>query len=161
VYLVPSPKSKMINVRLTPSVHDDFKIACDLRGVSMSSAMHQFVVRTIREEKEREPKAFRVQRALPVTEPINKVVAHISPGQQQKQAAEDPKEEVRKRFIQQQEIEELQRRLKPRKMGDRRIKGNVEPIPDEQVRFVPHLGELTDETSKAKQKPAKKKAGGR
>lgn len=53
-----SPKVRMVNVRLTPQVHEAFKIACDLRGVSMSSLMHQFVVRTIREEKELEPKAF-------------------------------------------------------------------------------------------------------
>lgn len=55
---VASPKTKMINVRLVPRVHDDFKIACDLKGVSMSSLMHQFVVKTIREEKERDPQAF-------------------------------------------------------------------------------------------------------
>lgn len=55
---VASPKEKMVNVRLTPAVHDQFKIACDLRGVSMSSLLHQFIVRTIREERELEPKAF-------------------------------------------------------------------------------------------------------
>lgn len=53
-----SPKVKMINVRLTPEVHDAFKIACDLRGVSMSSFLHQTIVKTIREEKEREPHVF-------------------------------------------------------------------------------------------------------
>jgi antitoxin component of RelBE/YafQ-DinJ toxin-antitoxin module len=55
---VVSPKEKMINVRLTPAVHDQFKVACDLRGVSMSSLLHQFIVRTIREEKTLEPDAF-------------------------------------------------------------------------------------------------------
>lgn len=59
VYFVATPKVKMINVRLKPSVHDEFKIACELRGASMSSLMHQFIVRTIREEKDREPQAFR------------------------------------------------------------------------------------------------------
>lgn len=53
-----SPKVKMINVRLKPDTHDEFKIACELRGGSMSSLMHQFIVRTIREEKERDPRAF-------------------------------------------------------------------------------------------------------
>lgn len=56
--IVASPKVKMINVRLKPNTHDEFKIACELRGGSMSSIMHQFIVRTIREEKEREPRAF-------------------------------------------------------------------------------------------------------
>ena len=55
---VASPKIKMINVRLTPEVHDAFKIACNLRGASMSSFLHQTIVRTIREEREREPQAF-------------------------------------------------------------------------------------------------------
>lgn len=51
-------KVKMINVRLSPTVHDQFKIACELRGASMSSLLHQFIVRTIREERELEPHAF-------------------------------------------------------------------------------------------------------
>lgn len=56
---VASSKEKMVNVRLSPVVHEQFKIACELRGVSMSSILHQFIVRTIREERELEPKAFR------------------------------------------------------------------------------------------------------
>lgn len=59
--LVASPKVKMINVRLKPETHDEFKIACELRGGSMSSIMHQFIVRTIREEKERDPRAFIIE----------------------------------------------------------------------------------------------------
>jgi hypothetical protein len=58
VYFVASPKEKMINVRLEPSIHEDFKIACSLRGVSMSSLLHQFIFRVIREEKEIAPRAF-------------------------------------------------------------------------------------------------------
>lgn len=64
-----SPKVKMINVRLKPSVHDDFKTAADLRGASMSSLMHQFIVKTIREEKEREPGAFRESIKIILSEP--------------------------------------------------------------------------------------------
>lgn len=56
--VMASPKVRMINVRLAPDKHDDFKLACELRGGSMSSILHQFIVRTIREEKERDPKAF-------------------------------------------------------------------------------------------------------
>lgn len=56
---VSSRKERMINVRLSSVVHDQFKIACRLRGGSMSSILHQFIVRTIREERELEPNAFR------------------------------------------------------------------------------------------------------
>lgn len=56
--LVAKPKVKMINLRLSEDTHDAFKIACELRGASMSSLLHQFVVKTIREEKELDPKAF-------------------------------------------------------------------------------------------------------
>jgi hypothetical protein len=55
---VATPKTRMVNVRLTEKVHEDFKIACELRGGSMSSLLYQFIVRTIREEREMEPKAF-------------------------------------------------------------------------------------------------------
>jgi hypothetical protein len=58
VLAMASPKVKMINVRLKPDTHDDFKIACELRGGSMSSILHQFIVRTIREEKEMSPRSF-------------------------------------------------------------------------------------------------------
>lgn len=56
--LVASSKEKMVNVRLRPETHEEFKIACELRGGSMSSILHQFIVRTIREEKELSPKVF-------------------------------------------------------------------------------------------------------
>ena len=51
-------KKEMVNVRLKPETHAEFKIACELRGVSMSSLMHQFIVQIIRSEKERDPIAF-------------------------------------------------------------------------------------------------------
>lgn len=56
--VMASPKVKMVNVRLTPSVHEAFRIAAELRGASMSSLLHQFIVRTIREERELDPRAF-------------------------------------------------------------------------------------------------------
>lgn len=52
-------KERMINVRLSERTHEEFKIAAELRGASMSGLLHQFIVRTIREEKERESQAFR------------------------------------------------------------------------------------------------------
>ena len=45
-------KERLVNVRLKEKTHQEFKIACELRGASMSSLLHQFIVRTIREEKE-------------------------------------------------------------------------------------------------------------
>jgi hypothetical protein len=33
---VATPKTRMVNVRLTEKVHEDFKIACELRGGSMT-----------------------------------------------------------------------------------------------------------------------------
>lgn len=51
-------KIKMINVRLGEQTHKDFKIACELKGGGMAQILHQFIVKTIREEKEREPQAF-------------------------------------------------------------------------------------------------------
>lgn len=56
----------MINVRLTDETHEDFKIVCELRGVSMSGALHQFIVKSIREEKEREPQAFQTTNIKPI-----------------------------------------------------------------------------------------------
>lgn len=51
-------KERLVNVRLKEQTHKEFKIACDLRGASMSSLLHQFIVRTIREEKEASPQSF-------------------------------------------------------------------------------------------------------
>jgi hypothetical protein len=56
--LIPVAKVKMINVRLSEKAHNDFKIAAELRGASMSTLLHQFIVGVTREEKERDPKAF-------------------------------------------------------------------------------------------------------
>lgn len=95
-------KKAILNLRLKPEVRDEFAIAAELRGASMSSLLHQFIVRTIREEKEAAPFAF-------------------------------PK-------------------------SKRVVNGNIELIPDSRIA---HLDpeELTDETSKQKQKPIRRKAG--
>jgi hypothetical protein len=47
-----------INLRVRKDVREEFKIVADLRGASMSSLIHQFMVHCIREEKERIPDAF-------------------------------------------------------------------------------------------------------
>jgi hypothetical protein len=47
-----------LNIRVRKDVHEDFRIAADLRGASMSSLIHQFMVKCIREEKKISPEAF-------------------------------------------------------------------------------------------------------
>jgi len=51
-------KTRIVNVRLAPEVHDDFRLACELRGASMSALLHQFIFRVIREERDAAPSAF-------------------------------------------------------------------------------------------------------
>jgi len=53
------PKEKMLTVKVTPEVLRDFKIAADQEGGSMSAIVHMFVVRKIREWKEKNPDAFK------------------------------------------------------------------------------------------------------
>jgi hypothetical protein len=43
--------------------------------------------------------------------------------------------------------------------AQRKIQGNIRPSTDSEIKRVPHLGKLTNETAN-KQKPIKKKAGG-
>lgn len=45
-------------MRLKPETREEFRVAAELRGATMSGLLHQFIVRTIREEKERDPEAF-------------------------------------------------------------------------------------------------------
>lgn len=51
-------KRKMLTVRMKPDIINDFGIAADLRGQTMSSLIYQYVLKTIREEKEKAPQAF-------------------------------------------------------------------------------------------------------
>jgi hypothetical protein len=52
-------KKAILNLRLKPEIRDEFAIAAELRGASMSGLLHQFIVRTIREEKEQSPQSFK------------------------------------------------------------------------------------------------------
>jgi antitoxin component of RelBE/YafQ-DinJ toxin-antitoxin module len=106
-------KKAILNLRLDPKVRDEFATAAKLRGASMSGLIHQFIVKTIREEKAEAPQAFRIQSVTATTiqlaeakERSGRIVAHISPGK-------DPKDEVR-RMVNDQEIGEIERRLKPK-----------------------------------------------
>ncbi len=53
-----SGKEININVRVRRDVREDFKIVAELRGASMSSLIHQFMVKCIREEKKISPESF-------------------------------------------------------------------------------------------------------
>lgn len=68
MYAVASSKERMVNVRLEPDVHEDFKIACALRGASMSSLLHQYIYRVIREEKALSPQEFGRSDVQPATD---------------------------------------------------------------------------------------------
>jgi hypothetical protein len=57
-----------LNLRLDPAVRDQFAIAAKLRGASMSGLLHQFIVRTIREEKAEAPQAFNTKRGVRTAE---------------------------------------------------------------------------------------------
>lgn len=57
--LLPKEKLSIINIKVPPQTHVDFRIAAKLRGATMSSLLHQHIVKIIREEKERDPAAFR------------------------------------------------------------------------------------------------------
>lgn len=52
-------KEVLINLRINEQAREDFKIVAELRGASMSTLLHQFIYKSIREEKERIPEAFK------------------------------------------------------------------------------------------------------
>lgn len=56
--MIVAVKKAILNLRLRPEVRDEFAVAAELRGASMSGLLHQFIVRTIREEKELSPQSF-------------------------------------------------------------------------------------------------------
>jgi hypothetical protein len=51
-------KDVLINLRINSRIRDEFRVAAGLRGASVSGLLHQFIVQTIREERERNPRAF-------------------------------------------------------------------------------------------------------
>lgn len=60
IYNVMTLKKEVnLNVRIRSDVRDDFKIVAELRGISVSGLLHQYMVKLIREEKERDPEAFK------------------------------------------------------------------------------------------------------
>ena len=46
------------NVKVREDIKDEFEIAAKLEGMDMSGMVRNFMIRTIREAKQREPEAF-------------------------------------------------------------------------------------------------------
>lgn len=140
-------KKAILNLRLRPEVRDEFAIAAELRGASMSGLLHQFIVRTIREEKEQSPQSF-----VKSEHAVNgKIVGRIEPGHRSASQKEMSKEEIRREFEQGQRV-----------AGQPRFpKSEVKPVPDDKVDLLRRIAKLTNETSQQKQKSNRKKAGGK
>lgn len=51
-----------LNLRVNPEIREDFRIAAEMRGATMSGLLHQFIIRTIRDEKEQSPREFERRR---------------------------------------------------------------------------------------------------
>jgi hypothetical protein len=64
LYAVSNLKGKLLTVRVDVDTLIDFNTACDLRGATASSYLHQYVVKTIREEKEANALAFAKARKI-------------------------------------------------------------------------------------------------
>ena len=58
-------KKSMLTIRLLPEDYNDFSTAADLRGISMSALISSYIRKVVREEKSRDPQAFKTQ-AIPV-----------------------------------------------------------------------------------------------
>jgi hypothetical protein len=59
--MVKRLKKKLLTVRVAPEILAEFAIVAELRETSMSTLVHQFVTKTIREEKENHPEAFKTK----------------------------------------------------------------------------------------------------
>lgn len=64
--IVSQIKERMLTVRLTPEVLAEYKIAARLKGSSMSNLVHMYIFQVIREQKERNPEAFKNEFERPV-----------------------------------------------------------------------------------------------
>lgn len=72
-------KEVRINLKINSNLREEFQAAAHLRGASMSSLLHQHIVRVVREEKERNidefTKALEFVRSVGPDEEGNKVYA--------------------------------------------------------------------------------------
>ena len=54
-----------LNLRIRAELKRDLRIAAELRGLKMSTLIHTLIVSVVREEKERDPKAFAKKTGAP------------------------------------------------------------------------------------------------
>lgn len=58
VGLVSQDDITTINLKLRVRLRDEFKVAAGLEGMDMSTMLRNFIIRTVREAKERDPGEF-------------------------------------------------------------------------------------------------------
>lgn len=58
----------MLTCKVTPDTYREYQVAAELKGGTMSGLIHMFVVRTIDEQRDSKPEAFRkaLQSGVPV-----------------------------------------------------------------------------------------------
>jgi antitoxin component of RelBE/YafQ-DinJ toxin-antitoxin module len=71
-------KGDWLQIRIREEVKQEFAIAADLRGASMSGLILQFIMKTIREEKAMSPQSF-PQSLRKANAASSNIVAHIGP----------------------------------------------------------------------------------
>lgn len=48
----------ILNIRISRGIREEFRVAAKMKGSSMSGLLHQFVIKSIREEKALDPSKF-------------------------------------------------------------------------------------------------------
>ncbi len=96
-------KTTSINLRISPEFREEIEMLAEYHGLTMSSYAHSLLVKAVRREREATPEAFAVKRSGVKTAEVHlaPVVARIEP--------------PTPRTVSQEGIEEMERRLKPRK----------------------------------------------
>lgn len=56
---MPKVKTKMLTCKVRPDIAKEFKVAANLKGGTMAGLIHMFIVRTIDEQRDSKPEAFR------------------------------------------------------------------------------------------------------
>jgi antitoxin component of RelBE/YafQ-DinJ toxin-antitoxin module len=107
------PKAAYIQIRISEQIKADLQIAAELRGASMSGLLHQFIVQTIREEKELSPEAFKSEPKMNAFIPEPKSGAKVATAKLSSHPSS--KEMIRQQLIGEDEIQEIERRIKPKK----------------------------------------------
>lgn len=97
-------KGTRLNLRISEGFRDDIERLADYHGLSLSSYAHSLLVKAVRREREATPEVFGT---IQPERHLAPVVATITP-------ATPTKAEVR-RMINQDEIDEIERRVTPRK----------------------------------------------